>query len=169
MNDAQRGRLSELIKEHNVVDNTQGLRDAPRSGALRGELKQLALLKRHHATLDAARFDQLCREKCPVLHGEYPDVLARIKPPNVDVGVMESMIDALGTIESGGADQHEASFEVGKLLKRKYIDRRIGSAQAAGRSAPAQAAGRSAPAQAADRSALSWAAFKRSRAHDVPL
>lgn len=165
MNDAQRSRLTELIKEHNVVDNTQSLRAAPQSGALRRELKQLERLKRHHAT-DPKRFEQLLRERCPVLH-EYQGVLDRIKAPNVDVGVMERMIDALETIETGAADQHEASFEVGKLLKRKYIDRKIAPCS----SSPGPSASTSIAPGAPDtgRSAISWAEFKRAQARDVPL
>lgn len=164
MNDVQRSRLSELIKEHNVVDNTKSLRDAPKSGVLRRELKQLARLKRNHATLDAARFDKMCREHCPVMHERYSDVLVRIKASNVDVGVMEHMIDALESIETGAADQHEASFEVGKLLKKKYIDRRIRSST----SAPSTSAP-STSAPSVDKSAMSWAAFKLAHTHDVPL
>ena len=35
-------------------------------------------------------------------------------------------LDELESIEKGEKNQHEASFEIGKLLKRMYIDPHIG-------------------------------------------
>tara|TARA_B110000091_G_C13699910_1_gene425799 strand:+ start:59 stop:304 length:246 start_codon:yes stop_codon:yes gene_type:complete len=40
----------------------------------------------------------------------------------MDLQILERLINVLYSIEEGEVDQHEGSFEVGKLLKKIYID-----------------------------------------------
>jgi hypothetical protein len=41
---------------------------------------------------------------------------------NLDMNIMNQLLTTLRKIENGECDQHEGSFEVGKLLKTIYID-----------------------------------------------
>ena len=41
---------------------------------------------------------------------------------NIDLTIMFKLINILREIENGNYDQHEGSYEVGKLLKTIYID-----------------------------------------------
>jgi hypothetical protein len=49
----------------------------------------------------------------------------RLIKNRVDIDILYTFLDRLQDIEDGKLDQHEASFEIGKLLKKMYIDPRI--------------------------------------------
>jgi hypothetical protein len=49
----------------------------------------------------------------------------RLIKNRVDIDVLYTFLDTLQAIEDGKLDQHEASFEIGTLLKKMYIDPRI--------------------------------------------
>ena len=43
----------------------------------------------------------------------------------INMKIMYRFLDVLSTIENGEKDQHEASYEIGMLLKQLYIDKKI--------------------------------------------
>ena len=43
----------------------------------------------------------------------------------IDLKIMYQFLDVLESIEVGKRNQHEASYEIGMLLKRLYIDKKI--------------------------------------------
>jgi hypothetical protein len=43
----------------------------------------------------------------------------------IDFGILDKFLDCLESIENGSKDQHEASYEIGTLLKSMYIDPKI--------------------------------------------
>ena len=63
-----------------------------------------------------------CREGCPFLFANYTDIFNKLVLDEIDVGLFNKFIDILEKIEHGTCDQHEASFEVGKILREIYID-----------------------------------------------
>jgi hypothetical protein len=44
---------------------------------------------------------------------------------DLDVTILYTFLDVLESIENGNRDQHEASYEIGTLLKKIYIDKKI--------------------------------------------
>ena len=44
---------------------------------------------------------------------------------DLDIKILYKFLDVLETIENGTRDQHDASYEIGLLLKKIYIDKKI--------------------------------------------
>ena len=60
--------------------------------------------------------------KCQFLFTYYTDIFNRVRKDELDLNIFNEFIDILERIENSELDQHEGSFEVGKLLKKIYID-----------------------------------------------
>ena len=67
-------------------------------------------------------FDQMCVKQCPFLFNSYTDIFNKVKKDEIDLNILVRLLNVLHSIEEGNVDQHEGSFEVGKLLKEIYID-----------------------------------------------
>ena len=52
----------------------------------------------------------------------YSNIFTKLVKDEIDVSILNQLIARLEDIEKGNLSQHEASFEVGKLLKKIYID-----------------------------------------------
>ena len=68
------------------------------------------------------KFDNLCVNKCQFLFKYYTDIFNKVKKDEINLQILLRLINVLYDIEEGNVDQHEGSFEVGKLLKEIYID-----------------------------------------------
>ena len=66
-----------------------------------------------------------CIKNCYFLYENYTVIYNRLLKNRVDLNVLYTFLDTLQMVEDGKMDQHEASFEIGTLLKRMYIDPRI--------------------------------------------
>ena len=60
--------------------------------------------------------------QCEFLATYYTDIFNKIRKDNIDLAILEQVFAALEDIETGRCDQHEASFKVGTLLKKVYVD-----------------------------------------------
>jgi len=72
--------------------------------------------------MNAEEFDELCTSKCGFLFSNYTDIFNKVKKDEIDMSILEEFLKVLARIENREIDQHEGSFEVGKLLKKLYID-----------------------------------------------
>jgi hypothetical protein len=64
----------------------------------------------------------MCVSKCQFLFNNYTDIFNKVKKDEIDLNILVRLLNVLHSIEEGQVDQHEGSFEVGKLLKQIYID-----------------------------------------------
>jgi hypothetical protein len=122
MDGNQRLKLQEMITENNVQDNTNLIRMFQHSQRIRDDITKLAELRRDYGRLDKQRFDELCKSRCSFLYNSYTDLFNRIVRNEIDMDVMDKVLASLKKIEDSEMDQHEASFEVGTLLKKMYVD-----------------------------------------------
>ena len=122
MNAHQRLKLQEMITENNVVDNTQLIRMFKHSQKIRDDVTTMAYLKRDYSRLDKARFTQLCTTRCSFLAERYPELFQKIMRQEINMDILDKVLTSLKKIEDSELDQHEASFEVGELLKKMYVD-----------------------------------------------
>lgn len=67
-------------------------------------------------------FNAMLAEKCSFLFNNYTDIFNRIKKDELNLSIFDNFIDILEKIENNELDQHDGSFEVGKILKSIYID-----------------------------------------------
>ena len=64
----------------------------------------------------------LCRSKCKFLYDNYTDIFNRVKKSEIDLNLLSKFLNILKQIEDGNLDQHEASYQVGSILKEIYVD-----------------------------------------------
>ena len=69
----------------------------------------------------------------------------------INIKVLYQFLDALQSIEDGVRDQHEASYEVGMLLRRLYVDKKIKKSDKKKNDTP----------QKSNRASMSYAEYKR--------
>ena len=125
MNDNERLNLQNMIQEHDVVNTTGLMRQLKHSKKILEDVDLLLKLKREHPSMaksNPEEFDALCVEKCQFIFNHYTDIFNKVKKDEIDLNILLRLINVLHSIEEGEQDQHEGSFEVGKLLNQIYID-----------------------------------------------
>jgi hypothetical protein len=125
MNDVEKLNLQKMIQENDVVNTTQLIRDLKHSTKILSEVELLLKLKREYSMMAKSlpeQFDSLCVSQCQFLFNYYTDIYNKVKKDEIDLKILLRLLNVLHAIEEGAFDQHEGSFEVGKLLKEIYID-----------------------------------------------
>ena len=127
MNNEEKRQLDKMIQANNTVDNTSGIRNDKKSSQIRECVSFIQnIKKKHHNTRDFNKLDKECKIKCEYLLTNYSNIYNKLLKYEIDVKILYMFLDELESIENGKKNQHEASFEIGKLLKKMYIDPRIG-------------------------------------------
>lgn len=116
----QRLKLQEMITENNVDDNTQLIRMFKHSDKIRVDVERMSDLHREHG--DDDNLLETCQRECNFLYNSYTDLFNRLMKHELDTSMLDKVLLTLKKIEDGELDQHEASFEVGTLLKKMYVD-----------------------------------------------
>lgn len=125
MNDLERLNLQKMLKANDAENNTHLIRELKHSTKIHEGVDELLKIKRENPRLaksNPEKFDELCVSKCQFLFNNYTDLFNKVKKDEVDLQILIRLINVLHAIEEGHVDQHEGSFEVGKLLKQIYID-----------------------------------------------
>ena len=118
----QRLKLQEMITENNVVDNTHLIRMYKHSQRIRDDVTTMATLKRDYGRLSRDKFETLCASRCSFLFERYPELYNKIMRQEIDMAILDKVLTSLKRVEDSQLDQHEASFEVGTLLRKMYVD-----------------------------------------------
>ena len=121
MNDKQRLQLQNMIKENNVEDQTELIRNLKHSQIIRNEINNMVAIKTKYKN-DYNKIAEECINECNFLFTYYTDIFNKIKKDEIDINILNKFIDVLKQIEDGEVNQHEGSFLVGTLLKELYID-----------------------------------------------
>src|SRR6056300_1326416 len=106
MNDLERLNLQKMIQADDAENNTHLIRNLKHSKLILADVDELLKLKKQN----------------PRLAKSNPDVFDKVKKDEIDLNILVRLLNVLHSIEEGQVDQHEGSFEVGKLLKQIYID-----------------------------------------------
>jgi hypothetical protein len=125
MNDNEKYQLQQMIEQNKVIDNTNVLRELKHSSEIRKCVLKMLELKQTHRELlqtDKPKFEELVMKDCSFLFFNYMQLYNTILKENIDMNIMNQLLTTLSKIENGECDQHEGSYEVGKLLKTIYID-----------------------------------------------
>jgi len=125
MNDLERLNLQKMLKANDAENNTHLIRELKHSTKILEGVDELLKIKRENPRLaksNPEKFDELCVSKSQFLFNNYTDVFNKVKKDEIDLQILIRLINVLHAIEEGHVDQHEGSFEVGKLLKQIYID-----------------------------------------------
>jgi cell division protein YceG involved in septum cleavage len=125
MNPDEKFHLQKMIAANDTEDNTSMLREYKHSAKISNDVSTMISLKRDYARLaksNPKQFDAMCVSRCAFIFKYYTDIYNRLKSGEIDLNLLFKMIRILREIEDGKLDQHEGSFEVGKILKSIYVD-----------------------------------------------
>ncbi len=129
MNADERLQLNKMIKESNVIDKTETIRKLKHSEKLKADVELMCELKKDHYDMDYKDLEASCFSKCSFLSQNYYDIYIKLLKDELDKTILMQFIEELKNIEDGRVDQHEASVNVGKLLKQLYIDSALKKAE----------------------------------------
>lgn len=125
MNEQEKIQLQKMIQANDTEDHTEVIRRVKHSGPITQDVLTMMKLKKDYARLaktNTSQFDAMCVSRCNFLFTYYTDIFNRLKRDEIDIQMLFQLISILRAIEDGKVDQHEGSFEVGKILKKIYID-----------------------------------------------
>lgn len=125
MNSLDKSQLEQLINEHNVEDYSKDIREKKHSPLIKTDVNNILNLKVKYnrlMTTNYNQFEQIVISQCKFLHKNYNDIFSKVMKNEINLNTLNQLLNILKKIENGDKDQHEASFEVGKLLKQIYID-----------------------------------------------
>jgi hypothetical protein len=114
MNFDERLKLQDMIKQNNVQDQTNKIRQLKHSFLLKKDIELLLTLK--NSSIENAMIE------CSFLYTYYTDLFNKIKKDEIDISILFTFLNVLKKIENEEIDQHEGSYEVGMLLKKIYVD-----------------------------------------------
>jgi hypothetical protein len=125
MDDNQRLKLQDLIKENNVQDNTDNIRNLRHSKLIRDDVDKIQILLNKLNIDDFKVLDNACLPHCSFLFTNYTNIYNKLLKKQIDLSILNKFLNCLKSIEDGLQSQHEASYEIGTLLKALYIDTKI--------------------------------------------
>ena len=128
MNQSERIQLKKMINDNNVEDMTNEIRDKKHSEKIRTDVTRMIELKKKYPRIEKTnpeQFDTMITSQCSFLFNNYTDIFNRVKKNEMNLDTLWQLLNILRRIEDGDVDQHTGSFEVGKLLKKIYIDSAI--------------------------------------------
>ena len=122
MNDLEKLELDKMISANNTVDHTEHIRKLKHSQKIKKNIDSIIAIKDNNKFLSYTELDKLCLQKNNFLFVHYPNIYTKLVKDEIDINILNQFVDRLKDIEDNKLTQHEASFEVGKLLKKIYID-----------------------------------------------
>lgn len=163
MNDLDRINLQKMIQANDTEDQTAKIREYKHSDRIRADVVTMLKLKQEYQRLSRSnptQFDAMCVSRCNFLFNHYTDIFNKLKKDEIDLNILMRLLNVLKMIEDGKVDQHEGSFEVGKILKQIYIDSAIKKAEYLDAAAEEKKK-RAAAAHARPVVNVSWAEYKK--------
>ena len=125
MDPSDKLNLQKMINANDVSDCTENIRAKCHSEPIRKDVMHMTKLKRAMSYLKNTKpdeFEQKLISECNFLFTNYTDIFNKVLKDEIDLQILYQLLDVLNKIERSKLDQHSGSFEVGKLLKKLYID-----------------------------------------------
>jgi len=125
MNPQESLTLQRMIKENDVVDQTENIRKLKHSEDIKRDIIRINVLHEKQKELkinNKKLFDELLRKECSFLYNNYTDIFNKLKNEEINVQLLLLFVQKLAAIENGESNQHNASYEIGQILKQIYID-----------------------------------------------
>jgi predicted transcriptional regulator len=110
-----------MIKANGTEDQTELIRELKHSHSLQEDINNLLKIKNKYSN-DIQKVHEEAMVECSFLFTYYTDIYNKIRKDEINLSILNRFLNVLRLIEDGEADQHEASFMVGTLLKELYVD-----------------------------------------------
>jgi hypothetical protein len=128
MNREQRLNLDKMIQENDAQDNTERIRKLKHSKKIKEDVEIYLNLKDKYQRMKTTNFKlykNILEQKCSFLWSNYTNLFNRLIKDELNLQILSAFINTLKEIEDGNLDQHEASYKIGEVLKKMYIDSAI--------------------------------------------
>tara|TARA_B100000795_G_scaffold253967_2_gene224507 strand:- start:780 stop:1295 length:516 start_codon:yes stop_codon:yes gene_type:complete len=122
MNSSEKLNLKNLIKEYKYESTTDKIRELKHSEKIRLDIVNIIQLKNKYTRIDSKLLRTMIEKQCMFLYKNYTNIFNKIVNDTIDLNLLHNFLNILKSIEDGNCDQHEASFKVGQILKKIYID-----------------------------------------------
>jgi hypothetical protein len=125
MDESQRLNLKKMLRNNDAPETTEHIRKLKHSKKIKEDINRMEILKKKYQRLsksNASQYRQIITNQCSFLFNNYTNIFNRLLKNQLDLNILNKFISVLHHIEEGDIDQHEGSFEVGKLLKELYLD-----------------------------------------------
>ena len=122
MNKTESIDLKNLVKEYKYESTTDKIRELKHSKIIREDITKMIELKKKYNRLKGKNLRNMVEKHCSFLYKNYTNIFNKIYKDNIDLNLFNKFLLVLEKIEEGECDQHQASVEVGKVLKEIYID-----------------------------------------------
>lgn len=117
--------LKNLIKDYEYENTTDKIRKLKHSLKIRKDVGKMIELKKKYSRLANDNKKNLISRQCNFLFSNYTNIFNKIYNENIDLNLFHKFLVILESIENGKLDQHQASAQVGKILKEIYLDSAI--------------------------------------------
>jgi len=122
MNTSEKLNLKNLVREYKHESTTDKIRELKHSKKIREDIKKMLELKKKYNRLEDKTRKEIIEKQCDFLYNNYTNIFHKVYNDSIDLNLLNNFLIILKTIEDGKKDQHEASVQVGKILKQIYID-----------------------------------------------
>jgi hypothetical protein len=122
MNSSETLNLKNLIKDYKYESTTDKIRELRHSEKIRKDIGNIIQLKTKYTRLDSKLLRNMFEKQCSFLYTNYTNIFNKIVNDTIDLNLLNNFLKILKSIEDGKCDQHEASYQVGQILKQIYID-----------------------------------------------
>ena len=122
LDDETRLKFNELLKESDASDNTEKIRKLKHSSKIKEQVSIMLDIKKRYSRLDKKTIDKMIDTQCNWLFSHYFNLFNKLKKDELDINILGQFVNSLKAVEDGKMDQHEASVQVGQILKKLYID-----------------------------------------------
>ena len=117
--------LKNLLKDYEYENTTDKIRQLKHSSKIRNDISKMIDLKKKYARLSNENKKNIIKKQCSFLFNNYTNIFNKIYKDNIDLHLFHKFLVILEGIENGKYDQHEASVQVGSILKEIYLDSAI--------------------------------------------
>lgn len=122
MDESTRLNLSKLVKEYKPEETTQKIRNLKHSDKIKEDIATFVKLKHKYYRLDQNTKKKMYETQCNFLFTNYTNIFNKLIKEQLNHELLYQFVLLLKKIEDGVLDQHEASVQVGQILKEIYID-----------------------------------------------
>lgn len=152
----QKLQLQDMIQANGTQDQTDLIRNLKHSRILRAEVDNLLLIRAKYRNESPEFINNECMNECNFLFTYYTDIYNKVRKDEIDLGILNRFFDMLEQVENGSLNQHEASFQVGTILKELYVDSALKKAEKLDALSPSESHAFRAPINN-----MSWSDYKK--------
>jgi hypothetical protein len=125
----QKLQLQDMIQANGTQDQTDLIRNLKHSRILRAEVDNLLLIRAKYRNESPEFINNESMNECNFLFTYYTDIYNKVRKDEIDLAILNRFFDMLEQVENGSLNQHEASFQVGTILKELYVDSALKKAE----------------------------------------